>query len=290
MIDRQQFRRGFDALQVQLARRGADLIAPDSPWGTARALDARQRELKTELETLQAEYDAVLIGTGLHLGRSTRIPGADHPDVMRAVEVLRRIWAGEPFEVPRSMVVIGGGNVAMDVARSVARLQRQRHGEVKVTVTALEALEQMLADPEEIEEAREEGVVIRPSRGPKYCVIENDHLTGLRSVRCLSVLDGEGRFHPHYDEEDVEFHAADLVVEAVGQSADLGFLGGELTERLEWQRGRMQVDGEGRTGVPWLWAAGDVVEGPDIVHAVAAGHRVAASIHAYLSETLEVMV
>jgi glutamate synthase (NADPH/NADH) small chain len=234
------------------------------------------------LERLEQEYDAVLLATGLHLGRSTRVPGADHPKVLRAVELLCQLWQGETVEVAERLVVIGGGNVAMDIGRSLARLQRRRYGKVDVTLTCLESREQMLADPEEIREAEEEGLRIFPARGPKHCLVKSDRLKGLETVRCVSMFDEHGRFHPLYDESDVQFYEADAIIEAIGQAADLQYLG-PVTDRLEWQRGRIKVDHDGRTNVPWLWAAGDLVEGPDVVHAVAAGHRAARSIHAYLS-------
>jgi glutamate synthase (NADPH/NADH) small chain len=144
----------------------------------------------------------------------------------------------------------------------------------------------MLADPEEIREAEEEGVTLHSSRGPRRCIIEADRLNGLETVACLSVFDEQGRFHPRYDDDDLTVHGADLVVEAIGQSAHLDFLTEAITERLTWERGRLQVDADGHTSEPWLWAAGDVVEGPDVVHAIAGGHRVAASIHQYLTETV----
>ena len=96
------------------------------------------------------------------------------------------------------------------------------------------------------------------------------------------MFDDEGRFHPSFDESDVIIHDADLVVEAIGQAADISYLGEQVTEALEWQRGRLQVDRQGHTAEAWLWAAGDLVEGPDVVHAVAAGHRVATDIDEYL--------
>jgi glutamate synthase (NADPH/NADH) small chain len=236
---------------------------------------------------LEHDYDAVLLGTGLHLGRSTRVPGSEHPKVRRAVDLLRSLWRGEDLEVAPRLVVIGGGNVAMDIGRSLARLQKRRYGRVDVTLTCLEPREQMLADPEEIREAEEEGLRIFPARGPKHCLVEGDSLKGLETVRCLSIFDAQGRFHPLYDESDMAFYEADEVIEAIGQAASLEYLGAELTERLEWQRGRIKVDGNGRTSLPWLWAAGDLVEGPDVVHAVAAGHRAARSIHAYLVSEFE---
>ncbi|RMD70955.1 MAG: FAD-binding protein, partial [Gammaproteobacteria bacterium] len=236
------------------------------------------------MEALERDFNAVILAAGLFEGRSTRIPGTDHPRVMRAVAFLRKVWAGEPFEVPKSLVVIGGGNVAMDVARTAARLQMQRYGAVQVDVVALEDRDHMLADPEEIQEAEEEGVRIHPSRGPKQCLIEEGALKGLETVRCLSVFDEQGRFHPKYDESDVRVFEAEMVVEAVGQMAKLDFLGEDIIEKLEWVRGRPKVDEEGRTALPWLWAAGDVVEGPDVIHAVAGGHRVAKSILRHVVE------
>ena len=234
------------------------------------------------LDQLRADHDAVLLGLGLQLARSTRIPGTDHAAVQKAVVLLRRISAGESFGAPRSVVVIGGGNVAMDIARSLARLQKRQYGEVQVSVTALEDFDHFLADPEEVMEAREEGIEILDSRGPRECVVEDGALKGLRTWRVKSIFDDQGRFAPVYDESDERFHQGEMVVEAIGQMTDTGLFGEALTERLEWRRGRLQVDESCRTAEPWLWAAGDMVHGPDVVHAVADGHKAAASIDDYL--------
>ncbi len=237
------------------------------------------------LQQLHQDNDAVLLAIGLQLGRSTRIPGADHAKVQKAVTLLRQIADGNDFHVPESAVIIGGGNVAMDIARSLARLQRQKYGRVQVTVTAMESFEHFLADPEEIREAREEGVDILQSRGPQECVIEADQLKALRSWGVISIFDEQGRFAPHYDDSDEKLHHCDMVVEAIGQMSDVQLLGEKLTEELQWQRGRIQVDAHCRTSTPWLWSAGDMVRGPDVVHAVADGHAVARSMADYLSAT-----
>jgi glutamate synthase (NADPH/NADH) small chain len=235
---------------------------------------------------LEDNYDAVMIAIGLQQGRSTRVPGSDHPQVRKAVSLLRMVTLGESFDVPRSATVIGGGNVAMDIARSLARLQKSRFGEVCVTVTALEDFEHFLADEEEVVEAREEGIEILESRGPKACVIDDDGtLKGLATLRVISIFDDQGRFAPRYDEQAEQFHAGEMVIEAIGQTTDVSLFGDDLTERLEWQRGRLKVDENGRTSEPWLWSGGDMVHGPDVVHAVADGHRVAASIDAALATT-----
>ncbi len=238
------------------------------------------------LEQLQADHDAVLIALGLQDGRGTRIPGSEHPAVRRAVDLLRRVTAGEDIGAPRQAVVIGGGNVAMDIARTLARLQKQAHGEVRVTLTALEDLPHFLADRDEIEESAEEGVVILDSRGPQRVVVEDGKVSGLTTWRVRAIFDEQGRFAPSYDDSDERFHPGDMVVEAIGQMADTRLLGDALTERLEWNRGRLQVDAGGRTSEPWLWSAGDMVRGPDVVSAVADGHRVAASIHAAFQQGL----
>ena len=238
------------------------------------------------MEKLRNSYDAVLIANGMHEGRSTRIPGSEHENTVSAIKWLSDITNGKKFEVPKQAVIIGGGNVAMDIARSLARYQKNKFGKVDITVTALEPGDAMLADDSEIREAKEEGIVIIPSRGPKQCLIKNDKLVGLETVRCTSIFDEDGRFHPTYDETDVQVHKADLVVEAIGQSSDVSYLGDEVTEALEWHRGRLQVDKDGQTAEPWLWAAGDMVEGPDVIHAIAGGHRAASSIHDALMSSM----
>lgn len=240
------------------------------------------------MQQLERDNDAVIVANGLQLGRSTRIPGSDHAQVVSAIDLLRKITLGESFDIPNRAVVIGGGNVAMDIARSLLRLQKICGSEVDITVTTLEPREQMTADPDEIKEAEEEGVVILNGRGPRQCIVDNQVLSGLETVCCVSVFDEQGRFHPQYDDTDMCVYGADLVVEAIGQAPNNDFLGEELTERLEWERGRLKIDEHGRTSESWLWAAGDAVEGPDVIHAVASGHRVANSIHLHLSENTKV--
>jgi glutamate synthase (NADPH/NADH) small chain len=236
------------------------------------------------MQQLQQDNDAVVLAIGLWLGRSTRIPGSDHAKVFKAVDLLRRIRDGETIEAPKSMVVIGGGNVAMDIARSMARLQQQQHGKIAITLTALEDKAHFLADPVEIKESIEEQITILDSRGPQECMVDDqDNLVGLRTWAVQSIFDENGRFAPTYDDSDEQIHEGEWIVEAIGQMSDVSLLGEELTERLEWNRGRIQVDDDGRTSERWLWSGGDMVKGPDVVHAVADGHRAAQSINAYIA-------
>ncbi len=301
-----------------LARKGHKVVvyeAQDKPGGMTRygipeyrlpydaldrdiaVIEAMGVEIRTgirigkdvQMDELKRDYDAVVLAIGLHQGRSTRIPGSDAEGVEAAIDLLRRITAGEEVPVPEQVAVIGGGNVAMDIARSMARLQKQKHGKVGVTVTALEDFAHFLADKEEVTESFEEGIEIFDARGPQEVVTfksgkNKGKVKGLRTWKVKSIFDDQGRFAPQYDEGDEMVHPAEMVVEAIGQMADITLLGAALTEALEWNRGRVKVDAMGRTSEPWLWAAGDAVNGPDVIHAVADGHRVADSVSVVLAE------
>jgi glutamate synthase (NADPH/NADH) small chain len=235
------------------------------------------------LETLQQQYDAVYAATGLHQGRSTRVPGSDHEDVYQAVDLLRDFTAGREIPVMEGIVVIGGGNVAMDISRTLARLQMRKFGRVSLITTSLETEDIMPADREEIVESREEGIVIEPGWGPREVVLENGRIKGLSVQRCLAVFNAEGRFAPRFDPEDTRVFPAGMVVESIGQGMDLSYLSGEIKEKLALDpRGRIQVDSYFATSLPWLWAGGDIIQGPDVIHAVANGHRAAKGIDRYL--------
>ncbi|MEJ2018211.1 MAG: FAD-dependent oxidoreductase [Maritimibacter sp.] len=273
-----EYRLPYDALDRDIAV--IEAMGVEIRTGTRIGKDVQMDELKRD-------YDAVVLAIGLHMGRSTRIPGSDLEGVETAVDLLRRITAGEEVPVPENLVVIGGGNVAMDIARSMARLQKQKYGKVGVTVTALEDFDHFLADKEEVKESFEEGIEIFDARGPQEIVTyrsgkNKGQVKGLRTWAVKSIFDDQGRFAPQYDEGDEQLHEGTMVIEAIGQMADISLLGEGLTEDLEWNRGRIKVDADGRTSESWLWAAGDAVNGPDVIHAVADGHRVAASVNEML--------
>lgn len=239
------------------------------------------------LAQLEKDFDAVYVATGLHEGRSTRIPGTDHESVYQAIELLRKITLNEPIEVAEKVVVIGGGNVAMDITRSMARLQKEKYGKVQVIATSLETEDIMPADREEIVEAREEDAVINPGWGPREIVIENGKIKGLKVVKCLSVFDEERRFSPKFDESIEEFFEADMVVESIGQGMNLDFITPEYEEKLSrTNRGRIVVDElTYQSGIPWLFFGGDIIEGPDVIHGVANGHKAAKGIDNFLNES-----
>ncbi len=236
---------------------------------------------------LKEQYDAVFAGTGLHLGRSTRLENSDHGKVYQSIDLLRQISLGEEIYVPEKIVVIGGGNVAMDITRSLARIQMQKYGKVNVTTTCLEPADGMLADEEEIVEAQEEGAVITPAYGPqKIEIIDNDNLKGLEVAKCLHIFDDEGRFNPEFDLEDKQFYEADMIIESIGQASDLTYIPREVDENLEYSpRRQLVADPDFQMkNEPWLFVGGDIVKGPDVISGIANGHLAAIGIDRYLKK------
>jgi len=234
------------------------------------------------LQALHEGFDAVFIATGLHVGRSTRVQGTDHEHVVQALPLLRDITEGRDIFVGEPVIVIGGGDVAMDCARSLARLQMKRFGRVQVTLTCLESEEIMPASRDEIDEARQEGITIIPARGPDRIDIQDGRIIGLHTVACLSVFDEAGKFSPTFDREDVRFIEGDMVVEAIGQGMDTSYIPEDVADRLEYQGRRIRVNDGYQSSVPWLFVGGDMVQGPDVVTAIANGHAAADGITAYL--------
>ncbi|HDQ13598.1 MAG TPA: hypothetical protein ENN41_02145, partial [Sediminispirochaeta sp.] len=233
------------------------------------------------IDQLHADYDAVLISTGFHQGRSTRTPGTEHEDVFQAIDLLAKITKGEEFKVDEKIIVIGGGNVAMDIARSLARKQMQKYGRVDLTVTSLESRDIMPADEEEILESMEEGILFYPGRGPNQVLIEDGKITGLKTVKCTRVFDENGRFFPQFDEEDVLVIEGSQVIEAIGQAPDMSYLDA-YSEQLEYEGRRIKVDEYYQSSLKWLFIAGDIIKGPDVINGIATGHQAALGIDGYL--------
>lgn len=235
------------------------------------------------LEELHNQYDAVFTGTGLHLGRSTRIPGTDHPHVYQAVDLLRDVTMGKEIPAAPSIVVIGGGNVAMDITRTLARIQNQRYGKVNIITTSLESENEMPADREEVVEAREEGATIIPGWGPVRIEIENNKIKGLHVVKCVSVFDENRRFNPKFDDTQTDFFAGEMVVESIGQGMDLSYLPESIKDNLKLDsRGRIVVNDYFQSSIEWLFVGGDIIQGPDVIHGIANGHKAAIGIDRFL--------
>lgn len=235
------------------------------------------------LDALHKDFDAVFTATGLHLGRSTRIEGSDHKNVYQAVDLLRNITNGKEIPHTGKIVVIGGGNVAMDIARTLARLQMRDFKKVTITLTCLETEDIMPADREEIVESREEGIVIMPGFGPRKIETADGKIKGVSLVKCLSVFDSDKRFNPKFNELEKLFLEADMVIESIGQGMDLSYITESLKASVKCDaRNRILVDERLQSSLPWLFAGGDIIEGPDVIHAIHNGHTAAKGIDRFL--------
>lgn len=231
------------------------------------------------LEELRSQgYKAFYLAVGCQGGRRAGIPGEDAEGVMTAVEFLKTVSEEKAYPVNGKVVVIGGGNVAIDTART-----SQRCGALEVSMYCLESRDTMPASEEEIAEASEEGIQIHCGFGPKEILTENGRVTGIVLKKCLSVLDESGRFHPVYDEEDTITLACSHVFLSIGQS----ILWGDLLKDTKVELGRGQTVLADpltfQTAEPDIFAGGDVFTGPKFaIDAIAAGKEGAVSIHRFV--------
>ncbi|KPK97837.1 MAG: hypothetical protein AMK75_07190 [Planctomycetes bacterium SM23_65] len=236
-------------------------------------------------EDLLKQYDAVYIGVGLQSSRTARIDNEDK--AVMALDFLRQARTAPGPKVGREVIVIGGGNVAMDVARTCVRLQQMQHAKQKtVTKTvSLESWEEMPATAEEIEEAKEEGIQFNPSWGPKAIVVKGKRVKGLDCRRVKAVFDEEGRFSPTFYEDQTTFLEGDMVIEAIGQGYDLSFIPDKLRDSVAFtERRKVKVDENGMTSIERVFAGGDIVNlNMDAVTAIADARRAAEGIDAMLS-------
>lgn len=260
------------------------------------------------LEELRTRHDGVMLALGATLGRGLDIPGHDADGVLKAIEFLLNINQGYTANIGERVVVIGGGNVAMDAARTALRAaaygerpaagvdlppgeyqiseavdvarSAMRFGAKQVTVVALESPEEMPASTFEIDEAKIEGIRFVHRRGPQRIEVENGKVTGLTTVKVLSVFDAQGRFAPTFEVGVEETLEADTVIIAIGQAIDIAALGGDQGPRLT-PRKTIDVDAKSLvTSLPKVWAAGDAAFGPrNLIDAIAEGRRVAADVH-----------
>jgi formate dehydrogenase (NADP+) beta subunit len=263
-------------------------------------------------------YKAILLAFGLHRSRDLNLPGHDLDGVVKGIDFLLNVNLGYRFSIGKHVVVIGGGNVAIDVARTAMREQQKlaaespgtatlpdrltqsemdvamkefmdvsraalRMGAREVHLVCLESRDEMPASEEEIQEGVEEGIRIHPSLGPKQFIGRNGKLTGLEVIRCTSVFDAQHRFNPAFAPGTETVIPCDTVILAIGQASDLSFL--SPADRIEATRqGTLKIDPETlMTTAPGVFAAGDIAFGPRlIISAVADGKKAAEQIDKYL--------
>ncbi|KKM09200.1 4Fe-4S ferredoxin [Clostridiales bacterium PH28_bin88] len=225
-------------------------------------------------------YKAILIAIGLQDSRMLPLPGSDLVGVVPGMHFLREAALGNSPAVGHRVLVIGGGNVAVDVARTALRL-----GAGEVHMACLESRHEMPAHEWEIEEALEEGVILHNSWGPKRFLGEG-RVTGVEVKRCTAVFDQEGRFNPRYDETVTDTISADMVIVAIGQSSDTSFLPSDGSVQVNRAGGIVVDPVTLMTTSEGIFACGDVAHGPkSVVEAVASAHEVAESIKRYLDGT-----
>ena len=227
----------------------------------------------------QDGYKAFYVAIGAQDGRKAGIPGEDAKGVLTGLEFLRCVNQDMVnTRIAGRTVVIGGGNVAVDVARTALRA-----GASSVSMYCLETREAMPAAGDEIEEAAQEGIGICNSWGPKEILTENGRVTGVVFKKCVSVFDESGRFHPVYDEEQLLTVECEAVLVAIGQSVRWGEL--LAGTKAEFNRnGTVKADPVTyQTAEPDIFVGGDVYTGPKFaIDAIAAGKEGCVSIHRFV--------
>jgi NADPH-dependent glutamate synthase beta subunit-like oxidoreductase len=231
----------------------------------------------TSTEDLQKSYDGVFLACGVQNQSTLGIKGEEL--LVSGLEFLRKARLGTA-KVPAKVLVIGGGNVAMDVATVALRL-----GAKEVYAASLESREEMPAFKADIETAVAEGVRLMPSCGPHRIIEANGKITGMELVQCTSVYDENHKFSPKYNRDNKETVTVDQIILAIGQKSDLSFISPKSS--LATNRGLIVVDQETQaTNIPGTFAGGDITTGSaSVIKAMAAGRRAAASIDIYLTGT-----
>ncbi len=243
---------------------------------------------------LRRDFAAVLIAVGAKASRGLGLPGENGPRVFGGVDLLRAVSLGEPLDIGRNIVVIGGGNVAYDVARTVvrqiaydtARTAARLAGTARVHLVSLESLEEMPADTVEILEGDEEGVERHNGWGPVEILRDGEgKVTGVRFRKCLHVYDEQKRFAPVYEDQTTDVIPCDTVLLSVGQAPALKFLedGGADIEMMRpgWPKvdsALLTTTGKG------VFVAGDLAHGTRLlIDAVASGKAAARSIYQFVT-------
>jgi NADH-quinone oxidoreductase subunit F len=239
-------------------------------------IDARH----TVNDLMKEGYGAVFIAAGAQASKRIGIPGEEEglEGLYYGLKFLTDVKGGKEIRLKGRVVVVGGGNVAIDVARTALRA-----GASDVQLFCLEPRDEMPAWEKEVGEATEEGIVINPSWGPKRITHQGGRVNGIEFVRCVSVFDDEGRFNPSFDEESSQVVEAETIIISIGQAPDISFLSEDSQlERALW--GTLAVDENTlSTNMPGVFAGGDFTTGPTfVIRAIGSGRRAALAIDQYL--------
>ncbi|MBI3013727.1 MAG: FAD-dependent oxidoreductase [Candidatus Tectomicrobia bacterium] len=226
-------------------------------------------------EDLRQVYAAIFVGIGAHRGLSLGVPGDEAPNVLSGVEFLHRVNAGERPDVGKTVVVVGGGDTAVDAARAAARLG------AKTTILYRRTIQEMPAIRQEVEEAKREGIQIEFLAAPSAVATENGCAVGLTCLRMeLGEPDASGRRRPVPIPGSEFYVGASTIIAAISQEPDFTGL-----ESFTAERGGIPVDDRGETTVPGAFAGGDVLELGIVTTAIFHGRRAAEVIHSRLRGT-----
>lgn len=225
-------------------------------------------------------YKGFYAAIGCQRGRKPGISGENAEGAYTAVDFLRKAGGSESFPLEGDVVVVGGGNVAIDAARVSSRCT-----DAKISMFCLETREKMPASNEEIEEALEEGIELNCGWGPKEILEEDGHVRGVVFKKCTRVFDAQGRFSPEYDENDTVTVPCRHVIFSVGQAIDWGHMLDNLHVKLRPNGGALANKLTYQTSEPDIFVGGDVYTGPKFaIDAIAAGREGAVSLHRYVHE------
>ncbi|OQY03331.1 MAG: hypothetical protein B6I22_11820 [Desulfobacteraceae bacterium 4572_123] len=243
------------------------------------------RKLGVDLEIEQLKndgFEAVFVAVGAQLSRRIELEGSDLENVYWGVEFLSAVAEGADVAVKDNVVVIGGGNVAVDVALTAVRL-----GAKKVALACLESLDEMPANPWEVEQARQEGVELLFSWGPDKIRGDDGKVCGIELVRCISVFDADEKFCPYFDDTRTTVDT-DQVILAIGQASETAFCKDfcflDDAASLPVEKGLIVIDKDTQqTNMKGVFSGGDAANGPaTVIQAIAAGRRAAESIDKHL--------
>ncbi len=251
-----------------------DILDKDISWIKSNGVEIKTGyKIKGITDFFNRGFNAVFLSTGIPVSRKIPFTGNDLSHVISGVDFLRRVNKYENPSIGSEVVVIGGGNVAVDVAMAALR-----QGACKVHMVCLENADEMPASHHELKTATDEGIVVHNSWGPFKATSDKK----FEAVFCKRVFDDMGRFSPEFDSEKKLELNSDNILIAAGQAADLSFLG--ENSKIKTERGLISVKGNSyETDRPGVFAGGDVVSGPGIaVEAIKSGRQAAKAIDAWL--------